>query len=149
MDLVLTLSLATLCALAAPAANEASPDACGSLGAKNGLDLAYADVANCYKSIPLDNKIAASTMDTIQTLFHDYYIFRDSALTPNLQSPFTSPPVDIMKQLNLIAEKKYVNDLEFHTAISDTLNSLNDGHVQYKGTWCEQGSILGLCMCSS
>ncbi|CAO3566520.1 unnamed protein product [Mortierella alpina] len=133
-DLVLTLSLATLCALAAPAANEASLDACGSLGAKNGLNLAYADVANCYKSIPFDNKIAASTMDTIQTLFHDYYIFRDSALTPNLQSPFTSPPVDIMKQLKLLAEKKYANDLEFHTAISDTFNSLNDGHVQYKAS---------------
>ncbi|KAF9284569.1 hypothetical protein BGZ68_004604 [Mortierella alpina] len=131
-DLILTLSLATLCTLAAPAAGGDSRDACGSLGAKQGSAITYADVANCYKSIPFDSRIASSTIGTIQTLFKNHYIFRDSALTPNLPSPFTSPPVDIMKQLESIAEKKYADDLDFHTAISDTLNSLNDGHVDYK-----------------
>ncbi|KAF9566860.1 hypothetical protein EC968_003560 [Mortierella alpina] len=130
-DLILTLSLAILCTVAAPAANEVSLDACSSLEAKQEADVTYADVANCYKSIPFDSKIAASTMDSFMTVFNDYYIFRDSALTPNLQSPFTSPPVDIMKELKSIAEKKYAHDWEFYTAISDTLSSLNDGHVNY------------------
>ncbi|KAF9961971.1 hypothetical protein BGZ72_000594 [Mortierella alpina] len=131
-DLIVALSLATLNTLAAPTASGDSLDACGSLGAKQGIDVTYADVANCYKSIPFDNKNAASTMETVVTLFNDHYIFRDSALTPNLQSPFSSPPIDIIKQLKSIAGKPYANDLAFHTAIYDTLNSLNDGHVEYK-----------------
>ncbi|KAF9962233.1 hypothetical protein BGZ70_008094 [Mortierella alpina] len=120
-DLVLTLSRAVLCTLAAPAANEVSSlDACGSFGAKNGADVAYADVANCYKSILFDNKIAASTIGTIQLLFNDYHIFRDAALTPNLKSSFSCPPVDILKELRSAGAAKYADDFSFHTALSTT-----------------------------
>ncbi|KAF9961970.1 hypothetical protein BGZ72_000593 [Mortierella alpina] len=128
---LLSLLLATLSALAVPTASEPSLDACGSLDAKQGVNLTYADVANCYKSIPFDSKLAASTMETVLTFVNDHYSFRDYALTPNLKSPFSSPPVDIMKQLQLVRADKYSNDFSFHTALSTTFNKLYDAHAGY------------------
>ncbi|KAF9284567.1 hypothetical protein BGZ68_004602 [Mortierella alpina] len=130
--LILSLSLATLSTLAAPAASGASLGACGSLDAKQGVNLTYDDVAKCYRSIPFDSKIAASTMETIQTFVNDHYVFRDSAMTPDLMSPFSCPPVDIMKQLKSIGSVEYADDFSFHTAVSNTLNTLQDNHVGYR-----------------
>ncbi|KAF9284568.1 hypothetical protein BGZ68_004603 [Mortierella alpina] len=107
--LILSLSFATPATLAAPIANETSPDACGSLGAKQGVNLTYDDVTKCYKAIPFDSKIVASTMKTVLTFVSDHYSFRDHALTPNLKSPFSSPPVDIMKELMSIETAKLPN----------------------------------------
>ncbi|KAF9283088.1 hypothetical protein BGZ68_005574 [Mortierella alpina] len=70
-------------------------------------------------------------METIQTLFDVHYSFRDSALTPDLGSPFSSPPVDIMKELKSITTKSFGDDFSFHAAISITLATLHDGHVVY------------------
>ena len=131
--LLLSLLLATLSALAVPTVSEPSLDACGSLDTKQGVNLTYADVANCYKSIPFDSKLAASTMETVLTFVNDHYSFRDYALTPNLKSPFSSPPVDIMKQLQLVGTDKYSNDFSFHTALSTTFNKLYDAHAGYDG----------------
>ncbi|KAG0197942.1 hypothetical protein BGX28_008574 [Mortierella sp. GBA30] len=129
--LILTVSLATISTFGAAVGNL---DACGSLSAKNGNGITYADVESCYKSIPLKRDVASSTLQTVYTLMSDYYIFRDSALTP-LQKPFTSAPVDILRELRRMAASGYANDFSFHTALSTKLDSLHDAHVSY-GVQC-------------
>lgn len=128
---ILSLSLIALSTLAAPITSGENLDACGSLDATDWRNITYSDVFKCYKSIPFDTVIAASTMETIQTLFDVHYSFRDSALTPDLGSPFSSPPVDIMKELKSITTKSFGDDFSFHAAVSTTLATLHDGHVVY------------------
>ncbi|KAF9108344.1 hypothetical protein BGX29_001621 [Mortierella sp. GBA35] len=65
------------------------------------------------------------------TLFRDFYIFLDSATTRNLPKPFTSPPVDILQELDLISRKDYTGDFEFHTDVDHLVNRLNDAHANY------------------
>ncbi|KAG0210467.1 hypothetical protein BGX28_009277 [Mortierella sp. GBA30] len=125
--LILTVSLATLSAFSAAAG---SLDACGSLGAKSGNGVTYADVESCYKSIPLKRDVATTTLQTVHDLMNDFYVFRDSALTP-LKAPFTSAPVDILQELRRMAASRYANDFSFHTALTNKLNSLHDAHVVY------------------
>ncbi|KAF8978465.1 hypothetical protein BGZ46_006447 [Entomortierella lignicola] len=106
-------------------------DACGALGALNETNITFDDVAACYNAVPFDSTTASSILQSVYTIFADYYIFRDSALTPDLQAPFTSPPVDILEKLQTIGKTKYTNDISFHTDISNVLSSLHDAHVSY------------------
>ncbi|KAF9165407.1 hypothetical protein BGX20_000615 [Mortierella sp. AD010] len=106
-------------------------DACGILGATNTTDLTYDIVAACYKAIPFDSTIASETIGSVVDIFNDYYVFRDSALTPDLQMPFTSAPVDIVKVLEKIGSTSYTRDFDFHTDIALATASLHDAHVDY------------------
>ncbi|KAF9355168.1 hypothetical protein BGX26_006904 [Mortierella sp. AD094] len=106
-------------------------DACGILAATNATDITYNQVAACYKAIPFDATTASATLKSVYNLFNDYYVFRDSALTPDLQSPFSSAPVDIVKVLETIGSTKYTNDYSFHTDISLAIASLHDAHAGY------------------
>ncbi|KAI8348613.1 hypothetical protein B0O80DRAFT_429606 [Mortierella sp. GBAus27b] len=138
---VLTVSLAAIAAVVSgapvpkPTPSPSTPsttpsDACGALGHKT-TNITYDEVAACYQSIPFDTNAAASTLKTVRTLFNDYYVFRDAALSPNLAAPFSSPPVDIVAELDKIGSTQYPNDISFHTAISKTLATLHDAHVDY------------------
>ncbi|KAG0011717.1 hypothetical protein BGZ80_000463 [Entomortierella chlamydospora] len=106
-------------------------DACGILGATNATDITYDLVAACYKAIPFDSTIASETTGSVVDIFNDYYVFRDSALTPDLQMPFTSAPVDIVKVLETIGSTNYARDLDFHTDIALAIASLHDAHASY------------------
>ncbi|KAF9200311.1 hypothetical protein BGZ49_009475 [Haplosporangium sp. Z 27] len=106
-------------------------DACGNLGNKRVSDITYQDIEACYKAIPFDRDVASSIIGSVHLLFKDYYVFRDSALTPNLQEPFTSPPVDIMEKIENIRQKKYTSDYWFHDDIAAAITSLNDAHARY------------------
>ncbi|KAF9146326.1 hypothetical protein BG015_011633 [Linnemannia schmuckeri] len=116
---------------AAPTRSEL--DACGSLSSKSKSTdtLTYQDVAFCYTSIPYNATIANTTLDTITTLFKDYYVFRDAALTSDLKAPFTSPSVDILKELDALRRKEFRSDFEFHSTVSRVVDSLHDAHASY------------------
>ncbi|KAF9327821.1 hypothetical protein BGZ91_001275 [Linnemannia elongata] len=132
-----TLAAATIATLssAAPAApihgGKASSDPCGRLGAKKGRNIKYKDVAACYQAIPIDRHLAATTISTVHDLFRDYYVFTDSALTPQVPAPFSSEPVDILKELKTIGRRKYTSDYRFHTDVRHAVDTLRDGHASY------------------
>ncbi|KAG0308691.1 hypothetical protein BGZ98_007162 [Dissophora globulifera] len=128
--LILSASLATIATLLTSAA-PITQDPCATLGGLNATELTYDAVANCYRAFTYNSEIATKTLATVRTIFNDYYIFRDSALTPDLQAPFSSAPVDIMNVLDLIGQKKYRSDYEFHNDIYNAVQSLHDAHAGY------------------
>ncbi|KAF8928809.1 hypothetical protein BGZ47_001419 [Haplosporangium gracile] len=140
-SLVLSASIAALVTFttAAPAPPAPAPgpppvnhlDPCGLLGAKKPSEITYHDVANCYRAIPFNNAYAAATFSTVYTLFNEFYIFKDTAMTPNLPAPFSSPPKDIIKKLETIGRTKYTSDYKFHDDIRRAIDSLYDAHASY------------------
>ncbi|KAF9131777.1 hypothetical protein BG015_003812 [Linnemannia schmuckeri] len=117
-------------ALAAPG-NPSSLDACGLLASKNVTFLTVTDVANCYQAIPFNSTYAKTTLETVYTLFKDYYIFTDTALNPRAPKPFKNEPIDVLKRLEAIGKTKYTNDFQFHMDIRATIDALKDGHASY------------------
>ncbi|KAG0259142.1 hypothetical protein BGZ95_004767 [Linnemannia exigua] len=116
-----------LTALLPPPANRA----CGILG-KSG-DLTYEKVAACYNSVPFNSQVARTTLESVTTIMNDFYVFRDSALTPDLPKPFSVEPVDILKKLKEIEQTPYTSDHQFHYDLSMALVGLKDAHATYKG----------------
>ncbi|KAG0005187.1 hypothetical protein BGZ65_011752 [Modicella reniformis] len=131
-SLILTVSVAVLATFtaAAPIPTPSPEDPCRVLGSKD-QGITYDEVAACYQYIPYDANVAVSTLKTVHTLFDEFYVFRDSALTPNLAHPFTSGPVDIVDELNKIGQTDYQNDYQFHSALVKVIDSLNDAHAAY------------------
>ncbi|KAF9918672.1 hypothetical protein FBU30_011329 [Linnemannia zychae] len=116
----------------APTSNAIDPiDACSVLANTIPNNIKYQHVLDCYNSIPFNNTNAATTLATMLTIYKDYYVFTDDALTPELPSPFVSAPFDIIKELKKIGHRKYTSDFKFHDDIRVAINSLNDGHATY------------------
>lgn len=128
--LILSLSAASLAtiSLAAPS------NGCSDLAAKQGTNITYAEVAQCYASIPFNKEVARATLDSLTTLFDEYYVSRDSALSPRLAKPFESDPVDIVAKLKKIGQTRYTSDRQFHTDVYEAIESLHDGHAVYART---------------
>ncbi|KAG0288349.1 hypothetical protein BGZ96_007853 [Linnemannia gamsii] len=132
-----SLAVATIAAFstAAPTApihrTTVGSDPCGRLGSKNIRKIKYKDVADCYKAIPIDREIASTTINAVHDLFRDFYVFTDSALTPQVPAPFASEPVDILKELKTIGGRKYTSDYQFHTDVRHAVDTLRDGHASY------------------
>jgi hypothetical protein len=128
--LVLSLSVASLAtfSLAAPATGT---NGCSSLAAKQGTNITYSDVANCYASIPFNKEAARATLDSLTTLFDDYHVSRDIALSPRLAKPLQGDPVDIVAKLKKIGRTRYTSDRKFHTDVYEAIESLHDGHAVY------------------
>jgi hypothetical protein len=137
-----SLAVATIATFstAAPAVpihrSKAGSDACGRLGSKSVRNIKYKDVADCYKAIPINRNITATTISAVHDLFRDYYVFTDSALTPQVSAPFASEPVDILKELTTIGGRKYTSDYQFHTDVRHAVDTLRDGHASYDGMSC-------------
>ncbi|GJJ68045.1 hypothetical protein EMPS_00391 [Entomortierella parvispora] len=104
-------------------------DACGSLASKNISSITVADVSNCYRAIPFNSTQAKTTLETVYTLFKDYYVFTDLALNPRVPKPFKNEPVDVLGRLETIGRTKYSSDFQFHTDIRATIEALKDGHA--------------------
>ncbi|KAF9536911.1 hypothetical protein EC957_009421 [Mortierella hygrophila] len=135
-SLVLSASIAVLVTFtnAAPAPRPppvSHLDPCGNLGAKKPTEITYQDIGYCYRAVPLNSAYAAATFSTVHTLFNEFYIFKDSAMTPDLQAPFSSPPTDIIGKLETIGRTKYTSDYRFHDDIRKAINSLYDAHSSY------------------
>ncbi|KAF9128321.1 hypothetical protein BG015_004356 [Linnemannia schmuckeri] len=138
-SLILSVSLAaativTLSSAASAASihrGTAPSDPCARLGSKNGRNIKYKDVAACYQAIPIDRDRAATTISTVHHLFRGYYVFTDSALTPQVPAPFASEPVNILKKLTTIGRHNYTSDYQFHTDIRHAVDTLRDGHASY------------------
>ncbi|KAF9366778.1 hypothetical protein BGX34_007552 [Mortierella sp. NVP85] len=134
-SLLLSAAVAVVCA--APIAPPPAHDPCAVLGASladPATTTTMPQVAACYKSIPFDPNQAGVTLDSLYTLYDEFFIFRDSAMTPNLPLPFTQPPVDVLAGINQLRTKKYTTDYDFHADLALLAKSLNDAHVTYLPT---------------
>jgi hypothetical protein len=131
LGLILTVSLATVVAVVTGVPVPTVDDPCAILGRNKPL-ATYDVVAACYQNIPFNEDVARSTIQTVSTLFNEFFIFRDAALLPNLPAPFTSPPVDIVAELDRVRSTNYPNDFLFHTDISKAIALLNDAHSLYR-----------------
>ncbi|KAF9205477.1 hypothetical protein BGZ49_003966 [Haplosporangium sp. Z 27] len=129
--LILSTGLAALVCAAPLPVHPASHDPCSTLAALNVTAITIDHVSSCYKSIEFNPTIAKDTLDTLYTIYNDFYVFRDSALTPKLPLPFVSPPVDILAGLEEIYKKRYSIDYDFHLDINLLINRLNDAHCTY------------------
>ncbi|KAF9905980.1 hypothetical protein EC991_001139 [Linnemannia zychae] len=118
--------------LAGPETPSSSLDACGRLSNKNATLLTVTDVANCYHAIPFDSTRAKSTLETVHTLFKDYYIFTDAAVNPRAAKPFKNEPFDVLRRLESIGRTKYAGDFWFHRDVYNAVDDLKDGHASYK-----------------
>ncbi|KAF9986999.1 hypothetical protein BGZ75_001184 [Mortierella antarctica] len=136
----MTLSKALLLGAALAAVACAAPvthtggsgsDPCAVLGALPSNQTTYEHVKSCYHSIEFNPAQAKTTLDSLHTLYNDFFVFRDAALTPDLAQPFSSGPVDILAGLEKIRQKKYTSDFEFHSDLRTLANSFNDAHVTY------------------
>ncbi|KAF9113498.1 hypothetical protein BGX27_001452 [Mortierella sp. AM989] len=133
MNFYKTLILSTgLAALAFSAPLPVTQDPCAILAGLNRTELKVENVNNCYKSIEYNPVEAKATLNSLHTLYNDFFVFRDSALTPNLASPFSSPPVDIIAGLEKINQTPYTNDFDFHSDVAQLIGSLNDAHSSYQ-----------------
>ncbi|KAK5797131.1 hypothetical protein F5H01DRAFT_400947 [Linnemannia elongata] len=128
--LLLVGTLLSTSALAAPS-TPSHLDACGLLANKNVSSLSVTDVANCYQAVPFNSTRAKTTLETVHTLFKDYYVFTDAALNPRAPKPFKNEPIDVLKQLEMIGRTKYTSDFQFHMYIRATIEALKDGHASY------------------
>ncbi|KAG0082055.1 hypothetical protein BGZ90_000549 [Linnemannia elongata] len=106
-------------------------DPCAVLGELREPHISYGHVKRCYEHIPYNATEANTVVSTMSTLARDFYIFLDSAMTENLQKPFTSPPVDILAGFDRISRTDYENDFRFQTDVDLLMNSLNDAHANY------------------
>ncbi|ORZ10941.1 hypothetical protein BCR41DRAFT_423460 [Lobosporangium transversale] len=114
-----------------PSPSFESTDPCTILSHLETTEITRRDVAACYKSIEFNPDFANITLDSLQTLFNDFFIFRDSALTPNLTQPFSSEPVDALARIEQIRQTKYFADFDFQEDLIMLAESLNDAHVSY------------------
>lgn len=108
-------------------------DPCSTLGSLAIRNVTYEHVSNCYKSIEFFPEVAETTLKTMHTAYNDFLCFRDAALTPDLDLPFRSAPVDAIKELNKIAKKHYTRDFDFHADFLKLATAFNDPHINYQG----------------
>ena len=104
---------------------------CSGLAARQGVNITYDDIVTCFDSIPFNQAAAKTTIDSVTALFKDYYIYRDSEMTPFLAKPLKGDPVDIIQKLKKIGRTRYTSDRKFHTDVNTALASLHDLHVVY------------------
>ncbi|KAG0245263.1 hypothetical protein BGW41_002732 [Actinomortierella wolfii] len=127
----LTKTLLISSALAITAFAQA-PDPCTVLHkATVANNVSYDQIANCYKSISFNSKDAMTTIDSLMKFYDDILIFRDMALTPTLQSPFSLKSVDALAELRRIRRTRYRRDFDFHKDLTSLANSFQDAHSTY------------------
>ncbi|KAG9062368.1 hypothetical protein KI688_005283 [Linnemannia hyalina] len=121
---ILSASLATLAFThAAPAhAPPTHADACGIIRGLNATAITCKHVVDLYSAIPFDNNLASTTLSTMLTLFKDFYVFTDSALSPTATRPFSDDPVDIIAKMEKFGRTRYTSDYQFHTDIHNAVN---------------------------
>ncbi|KAK3818265.1 MAG: hypothetical protein JOS17DRAFT_820265 [Linnemannia elongata] len=132
--LILSASLASLATFTHAAPAHAPPthvDACGILGRLNAANITYKHVVDCYSAIPFDSNQASTTLSSMLTLFKDFYVFTDSALSPTATRPFSDDPVDIIAKMENIGRSNYTSNYQFHTDIYNAVTSLRDAHTAY------------------
>ncbi|CAJ0763431.1 19420_t:CDS:10, partial [Entrophospora sp. SA101] len=91
----------------------------------------YEDVKNCYESLPYNNDIAVSTIETIKSTLTQFYIFLDQS-KENPQPGFTFTKQDIIAELDALLQKSYTSDFQFFTDLQNLVSPLKDGHLSIR-----------------
>ncbi|CAO3566272.1 unnamed protein product [Mortierella alpina] len=116
---------------APPGQNPPAQDPCKTLGTLTEPAITWTHVLQCYESIPYSASEANEVLSTMHMLFKEFYIFLDTATLENQPKPFTNPPLDILKGLDLISQRDYGSDFRFQTDVDQLVTRLNDAHANY------------------
>ncbi|KAG9061203.1 hypothetical protein KI688_007541 [Linnemannia hyalina] len=116
---------------AEPSSSTSGTSGCSDLASRHGVNITYTEVAKCFDSIPFNKEAARATLESVTTLFNDYYISRDAAMAPFLAKPLQTDPVDIVAKFKRIGRTRYTSDRKFHTDVYEAIESLHDGHAMY------------------
>ncbi|ORZ10924.1 hypothetical protein BCR41DRAFT_356901 [Lobosporangium transversale] len=90
-------------------------DPCATLGELLEPNITFEHVKRCYEHVPYNATLA--------------------------DDPFTTPPVDMTKSLDLLSKRQFNSDFEFHKEVDLLVSSLNDAHANYMD--CEVVTIDG------
>ncbi|CAG8639789.1 9369_t:CDS:2 [Acaulospora morrowiae] len=108
-----------------------SNDPCARI-AKKGVSHLYDDVKTCYLSTPFNVSVAKRTLQTLNDLFKDLYVFTDQSKEP-VKEGFDFTPLDILSVLDTFLDKKsYSTDFEFNKDLRFTVKKLRDGHTDFQ-----------------
>ncbi|KAF9968516.1 hypothetical protein BGZ70_003077 [Mortierella alpina] len=118
---------------AAPPGQQQPPaqDPCKTLGTLTEPAITWTHVQQCYESIPYSASEANEVLSTMHMLFKEFYIFLDTATLEDQPKPFSNPPLDILKGLDLISQRDYGSDFQFQTDVDLLVTRLNDAHANY------------------
>ncbi|KAG0057493.1 hypothetical protein BGZ83_009132, partial [Gryganskiella cystojenkinii] len=109
----------------------APADACADLSKQSDSGSVNLDtVRACYSTFKFDKDIAHKTIDSLTSLYGNFFPFIDSAKEHH-GSPFVTPKVDLLAELQKIKNHKWKSDYEFQTALHLLAASVNDGHLGY------------------
>ncbi|KAG0003950.1 hypothetical protein BGZ80_004987 [Entomortierella chlamydospora] len=115
-------------------------DACGLMNqqaSKSDYMLTYEAVKGCFEAQKFKPDVANKVLTSVENLLGNFYAFLDQAKVSSsgAGSPFDTPVVDLMKELEKIKKKKdWKSDYEFQMALTYLTFSLNDGHLAYQNS---------------
>ncbi|KAF9978045.1 hypothetical protein BGZ73_003972 [Actinomortierella ambigua] len=139
--LILTVALATsVSSLVIPRAGptnapaevpvEGNKDPCTVLSSLAPSELQLQHVIDCYRAIPYDQTRDGSFVKNLATLYDNFYVYKDLALTTP-GAPFAIPSVDIVADINEIAKRTYTSVYDFHQDLRLAIGRLHDAHSTY------------------
>lgn len=99
---------------------------------KDGTFTTYENAKGCMDSFDFRDDYRRSTLDTLRKTLQ-LYVFRDIAkdyTSKDSESPISSH-VDLYKELDVLENKPYTKEREFHDDLHALFRSLNDAHTTY------------------
>ncbi|CAG8502518.1 5438_t:CDS:2 [Dentiscutata heterogama] len=90
----------------------------------------YEDVKACYEAFPFDKDNATRTIETLKSIFANFYSFLDQARDPPTKG-FTYRSIDVLSELDLLLKNNYTTDIQFMYDIIDVVRTLKDAHTSF------------------
>ncbi|CAG8669623.1 18760_t:CDS:2, partial [Dentiscutata erythropus] len=76
------------------------------------LSFKYEDVKACYETFPFDKDNATRTIETLKSIFANFYSFLDQARDPPTKG-FTYRSINVLSELDSLLKNNYTTDIQF------------------------------------
>eukprot|EP01100_Stratorugosa_tubuloviscum_P002689 TRINITY_DN163_c0_g2_i1.p1 TRINITY_DN163_c0_g2~~TRINITY_DN163_c0_g2_i1.p1 ORF type:complete len:706 (-),score=303.08 TRINITY_DN163_c0_g2_i1:139-2256(-) len=94
---------------------------------------------NCLNQIPFNTTVRDSTLQALKSAAELYTFLDISNQSPDENLPMQ---VDLIKELNKIWQRIYINDLQFQLELTTMYLKLNDAHSQYYTPNCYKNFLF-------
>ncbi|KAI7872918.1 hypothetical protein BDF14DRAFT_1992366 [Spinellus fusiger] len=116
-------------AVAFAAAAENSTDPCSAIASQK--IATYTEAKACLQHFPYDQERAYQTLDTIEKVVKDLYVFNEIAAVPPTVEGLSVVPVNLTHGLDIIRHDTWTSDQAFQDAIALLLDKVHDAHLAY------------------